>query len=191
MKHIKSYTLFESNNQDESDHEEVKQILKDWFDSYTDDITEINTGRIYTSTEGECLSCRSYETAISLGVDYDSGKTLYQCPNCEHVGEKFEFELTISMIPYSVWNKDVMNCITIRNVETLDFSLRLLTDEQIKHINSIINPFDYTYFKWGQSERNFNFTITTFKNIENIKSKIDSNDTEVKIFYPRRFTKRI
>ena len=118
-----------------------------------------------------------------------TARVLYQCPDCDHVAssEDFDSELELMMLPYSVWNKDVMNCITIRDLESGDFSLRFLTDKQIEHINSIIKPYGYTYFEWGISKRNFNSTITTFESIEKIKKKLDSEHTytNIQIFYPK------
>lgn len=179
MKHIQKYHLFESNS-DEGDLLEVKEILNDWFQSYTDDIFEISIGRIlFMNPDEECPECKS-DSLIDLGYDYDSGQSLVQCSDCEHVGSKSDFnrdEVELHLLPYSAYDKDAMNCLNIRDTETGQFLLHHITDKQTKHLNSLIEPLGYTYLEFGKSKRNFQSTITSIDTIEKIKKKFSENES--------------
>lgn len=190
MKNIKSFKLFESNS-DREDFEEAKEVIKNWFDSYTDDVTEVNTGRLWFTSEGKCPNCKSSDTPVNLGYDYDSGRSHYQCIDCDWVAtlDAFECELDLIMVSYAVWNKDLMNCITILDLESNMSSLDFITDKQIENLNYILKPLGYSYFEWSNTnsvlnKRTFN-TITSLENIDKIKNRIESTHNNIQIFYPK------
>jgi hypothetical protein len=192
LRQLLKTNMLKESVENKDDFEEVKEIVKDWFDSYTDDITEITTGRLYFLNEGKCpwcwVSCKSDGSPVSLGYDYDHNQVNFQCPDCDYIGtaHDFESELELKMLNYSVWNNNVMNSITVRDLETNNFSLHFLHDKQVEHLNSIIKPLGYSYFEWGTNKRNPNSTITSLENIDNIEKNIESSDSNIQIFYPKR-----
>jgi hypothetical protein len=105
--------------ENKDDFEEVKLAVKDWFDSYTDEAFKVYTGRVEVSPCSTCPSCGEAHNLQTLGYDYDSGKTLYECPDCEWEGssEQIKSDLEMYLVNLTQFLPDKLNAINVKLFE--------------------------------------------------------------------------
>jgi len=152
------------------DFEEVKQIVKDWFDSYTDELFKVYTGRVEINPCSTCPSCDEAHNLVSMGYDYDSGKTLYECPDCEWQGSSDQITTDIEMylVNLTQFLEGKMNSINIQSEETNKWMLNYLNDKDINHLNSYLKPYNYSVFRFDNSKP-YRAWITTILSLDDIK----------------------
>ena len=176
--------------ENKDDFEEVKLSVKDWFDSYTDEVFKVYTGRVEVSPCSTCPSCGEAHNLQTLGYDYDSGKTLYECPDCEWEGssEQIKSDLEMYLVNLTQFLPDKLNAINVQSEETNKWMLNYLSDKDIHHLNSYLKPYNYSVFRFTNSKHHRAWT-TTILSLDDVKKcyqylNDEFIDTEYEILIP-------
>jgi hypothetical protein len=176
--------------ENKDDFEEVKLAVKDWFDSYTDEAFKVYTGRVEVSPCSTCPSCGEAHNLQTLGYDYDSGKTLYECPDCEWEGssEQIKSDLEMYLVNLTQFLPDKLNAINVQSEETNKWMLNYLSDKDIHHLNSYLKPYNYSVFRFTNSKHHRAWT-TTILSLDDVKKcyqylNDEFIDTEYEILIP-------
>jgi hypothetical protein len=152
------------------DFEEVKLVVKDWFDSYTDEAFKVYTGRVEINPCSSCPSCEEAHNLKTLGYDYDSGKTLYECPDCEWQGssEQITADVEMYLVNLTQFLPGKLNSINIKSEETNKWMLNYLNDKDIHHLNSYLKPYNYSVFRFSNS-KHYRARTTTILSLDDVK----------------------
>jgi len=157
--------------ENKDDFEEVKLLVKDWFDSYTDESFKVYTSRVEIGPLSTCPDCKETHDLVSLGYDYDWGKNLYECPNCDWRGtsEELDSELEFYLVNVTQFLEGKMNSISVKSEENFKWMLNYLNDKEINHLNSLIKPLGYSVFRLTAQPHIPRAWTTTILSLENIK----------------------
>ena len=176
--------------ENKDDFEEVKLVVKDWFDSYTDESFKVYTGRVVVSPCSTCPTCREPLNLVSLGYDYDSGETLYECPDCEWEGssEQIKSDLEMYLVNLTQFLIGKLNAINVQSEETNKWMLNYLNDKDIHHLNSYLKPYNYSVFRFTNS-KHYRAWTTTILSLDDVKKcyqylNDEFIDTEYEILIP-------
>jgi hypothetical protein len=176
--------------ENKDDFEEVKLVVKDWFDSYTDESFKVYTGRVEISPCSTCPTCREPHNLQSLGYDYDSGKTLYECPDCEWEGssDQITTDLEMYLVNLTQFLTGKLNAINVQSEETNKWMLNYLNDKDIRHLNSYLKPYNYSVFRFTNSKhyRSWTTTILSLDDVEQCYHYLNDEfiETDYEILIP-------
>ena len=170
LRQLLKTNLLKESVENKDDFEEVKLLVKDWFDSYTDESFKVYTSRVEMHPNSACPSCKASDL-VSMGYDYDWGKNFYECPDCDWRGtsEELDSELELYLVSMTQFLEGKMNSISVQSEENSKWMLNYLNDEDINHLNSLIKPLGYSVFRWTAQPHISRAWTTTILSLENIK----------------------
>jgi hypothetical protein len=177
LRQLLKTNMLKESVENKDDFEEVKEIVKDWFDSYTDESFKVYTGRVEIHPNSTCPDCKEAHNLVSGGYDYDSGKNFYECPDCEWIGtsEEIDSELEFYLVNVTQFLEGKMNSIGVQSEENSKWMLSYLNDKDINHLNYLIQPLGYSVFRWTGDKRwvHHRAWTTTILSLDNIKKCYD------------------
>lgn len=190
LRQLLKTTAIKESVENKDDFEEVKLVVEDWFDSYTDESFKVYTGRVVVSPCSTCPSCGEAHNLQSLGYDYDSGKTLYECPDCEWEGssEQIKSDVEMYLVNSTQFLIGKLNAINVQSEETNKWMLNYLNDKDIHHLNSYLKPYNYSVFRFTNSKhyRSWTTTILSLDDVEQCYHYLNDEfiDTDYEILIP-------
>lgn len=162
MKHLKSYRIFENVSLFE-DHEEITNILQNFLYSEFDyDIKVMPCCISIESNEPSCPSCDS--SSVSSFNDLESGKTFWNCADCEYEGTVEEFGVGDYLTVVHTSVKENQNAYSTFNSDAETFSkiyntLNIISEAQIYRLNFILEPFDLKFWRIKNNDLIYSFIM--------------------------------
>jgi hypothetical protein len=174
LRQLLKNNMLKESLENKDDFEEVKQIVKEWFYHYTDDHFKVFTGRVEIHPNSTCPDCKESHNLVSVCYDYDSGKSFYECPDCEWQGssDQIKSDLEFYLVTMAQFLEGEMNSINVQSQENFKWMLNYLNEKDIKHLNSQIEHLGYSVFRCGV-KKGYRPWITTITSLDNIKKCYD------------------
>lgn len=184
MKHLKNFKLYEYKLED---FEEVKDLIKDWFDASTEEIIEILPARVkIEENELVCPDCGSDDIS-DLDFDYETGKKVYRCLYCRTTGYEFEHQRPYLYVIRAWPNENEMNCHEVISKENGKKLLNKLSIEELDDLNSYLRKMDYSVLRFKSPASSSKSTVILSKEDLNKCLKI-LKENERELYYPLNVT---